>query len=76
LISNPTYFFQELEKELKGKLGTFYYVKVDLCSEENILEAFNWVKTTLKAVDVLVNNAGVLKPSDLLRKLNLLIYSS
>ncbi|XP_008178170.1 uncharacterized protein LOC100168880 isoform X2 [Acyrthosiphon pisum] len=57
---------QELEKDLKGKLGAFYYVKVDLCSEENILEAFNWVKRTLKSVDVLVNNAGVWKPSDLL----------
>ncbi|XP_060868443.1 farnesol dehydrogenase-like [Metopolophium dirhodum] len=57
---------QELEKDLKGKLGKFYYVKVDLCSEENILEAFKWVKKTLKSVDVLVNNAGVMKQSDLL----------
>jgi len=64
------FFFQELENSLKGKLGKFYYVKVDLCSEENIIEAFNWVKSTLKSVDVLVNNAGVLKQSDLLGKLN------
>jgi len=70
MISNPIYYFQELEKDLKGKLGTFYYVKVDLCSEENILEAFKWVKRTLKSVDVLVNNAGVWKQSDLLGKLN------
>ncbi|NP_001153866.1 short-chain dehydrogenase/reductase-like [Acyrthosiphon pisum] len=61
---------QELEKDLKGKLGKFYYVKVDLCSEENIMEAFNWVKSTLKSVDVLVNNAGVLKKSDLLGNTN------
>ncbi|XP_060868890.1 farnesol dehydrogenase-like [Metopolophium dirhodum] len=61
---------QELEKDLKGKLGKFYYVKVDLCSEENIIEAFNWVKSTLKSVDVLVNNAGVLKQSDLLGNTN------
>ncbi|CAI6347523.1 unnamed protein product [Macrosiphum euphorbiae] len=58
------------KKELKGKLGTFYYVKVDLCSEENILEAFNWVKKTFKSVDVLVNNAGVWKQSDLLGNTN------
>lgn len=57
---------QALENNLKGKKGTFYYVKVDLCSEENILEAFNWVKRTLKSVDVLVNNAGVWKATDLL----------
>ncbi|XP_026809481.1 farnesol dehydrogenase-like [Rhopalosiphum maidis] len=61
---------QVLEKDLKGKLGKFYYLKVDLCSEENILEAFNWVKTTLKSVDVLVNNAGVWKHSDLLGNTN------
>jgi len=70
MLYYPIYYFQELEKDLKGKLGTFYYVKVDLCSEENILEAFNWVKRTLKSVDVLVNNAGVWKQSDLLGKLN------
>jgi len=61
---------QELENSLKGKLGKFYYFKVDLCSEENIMEAFNWVKSTLKSIDVLVNNAGVLKQSDLLGKFN------
>ncbi|KAF0772247.1 farnesol dehydrogenase-like [Aphis craccivora] len=61
---------QELEKSLKGKLGKFFYVKVDLCSEENILEAFNWVKRTLKSIDVLINNAGVMKQSDLLGKTN------
>ncbi|XP_060842512.1 farnesol dehydrogenase-like [Rhopalosiphum padi] len=61
---------QMLEKDLKGKLGKFYYLKVDLCSEENILEAFHWVKQTLKSVDVLVNNAGVWKYSDLLGNTN------
>ncbi|CAH1708924.1 unnamed protein product [Aphis gossypii] len=61
---------QVLEEDLKGKPGKFYYLKVDLCSEENILEAFNWVKITLKSVDVLINNAGVWKHSDLLGNTN------
>ncbi|XP_025197264.1 farnesol dehydrogenase-like [Melanaphis sacchari] len=61
---------QELKNNLKGKLGKFFYVKVDLCSEENILEAFNWIKITLKSIDVLINNAGVLKQSDLLGNTN------
>lgn len=39
---------------------------MDLCSEENILKAFCWVKNTLKSVDVLINNAGVWVSSDLL----------
>ncbi|XP_060841752.1 farnesol dehydrogenase-like [Rhopalosiphum padi] len=53
---------QELKKELKDN---FYYVKVDLCSEKNILDAFQWVKVTLKSIDVLINNAGVLKLTDI-----------
>lgn len=57
---------QELAKEFKGK---FHYVKVDLRSEESILEAFKWIRSTLKSVDVLINNAGVLKPSDVLGKI-------
>lgn len=60
------YNFQELEQELREKPGKFYFVKVDLCSEKNILEAFEWVKSSLKTVHVLVNNAGVAKSSDLL----------
>ncbi|XP_022165317.1 farnesol dehydrogenase-like [Myzus persicae] len=61
---------EDLESDLKGKLGKFYYIKVDLCSEENILEAFKWVKKTLKSVDVLINNAGVLKQTDFLGNTN------
>lgn len=57
--------FQELKNELKDN---FHYVKVDLCSEQNILDAFGWVKNTFKSVDVLINNAGVLKLTDVLGK--------
>lgn len=57
---------QKLDTNLKGKSGKFYYVKVDLCSEENILEAFSWVKSTFKSVDILFNNAGYWKSCDLL----------
>jgi len=63
-----------LESDLRGKLGKFYYVKVDLCSEENILEAFNWVKTTLKSIDVLVNNAGIMTLTNILGKYYILLY--
>jgi len=52
-----------MEEELNGK---FHYVRVDLRSEEDILEAFKWIRSTLKSIDVLINNAGVLKPSDVL----------
>lgn len=56
---------QELKNELKDN---FHYVKVDLCSEQNILDAFGWVKVTFKSIDFLINNAGVLKISDVLGK--------
>lgn len=66
--------FQALQEELNGKkLDSFHFIKVDVCSKENILEAFAWVKNTLKSIDVLINNAGVWKSSDLLG-LYILIY--
>lgn len=54
---------QELKKELNDD---FHYVKVDVCVEENIKEAFEWVNNTFNSVDVLINNAGVFKMGDLL----------
>lgn len=76
------FFFHRLKftflQKLKEELGdNFHFIKVDLCSEENILEAFSWVKSNLKSVDVLINNAGVLKQSDLLGKLKIvfIIYT-
>lgn len=59
---------KELRETLTGKPGEFYYYKVDLCSEQNIREAFAWVKNKLKSVDILVNNAGVWKNCDVLGK--------
>lgn len=47
-------------------MGTFHYMKVDVRNEKNILDAFAWVMKTMKSVDVLVNNAGVLKTADFL----------
>lgn len=41
-------------------------MKVDVQNEKNILDAFAWVMKTMKSVDVLVNNAGVLKAADFL----------
>ncbi|XP_050524000.1 dehydrogenase/reductase SDR family member 11-like [Daktulosphaira vitifoliae] len=58
---------KELAVTLKGESGEFHYFRVDLCQEENILEAFKWIKQTFKCIDVLVNNAGVAKNADLLK---------
>jgi len=65
-LARREFRLQELQKELDGKIGKFYYAKMDVCSEENILEVFSWVRRTIKSVDVLINNAGVLKACDVL----------
>lgn len=41
--------------------GEFYPVKCDVSKEQDILDAFAWVKETFGGVDVLVNNAGISK---------------
>ncbi|XP_060875152.1 dehydrogenase/reductase SDR family member 11-like [Metopolophium dirhodum] len=51
----------ELLLELKDELKTtnLYPLNVDLCHEEEIIRAFQWVEETFGGVDVLINNAGV-----------------
>uniref|UniRef100_A0A6M2DFL0 Putative dehydrogenase n=1 Tax=Xenopsylla cheopis TaxID=163159 RepID=A0A6M2DFL0_XENCH len=43
----------------KSNGGEFYPVKCDISKEQDILDAFAWVKETFGGVDVLINNAGV-----------------
>lgn len=59
--------FQKLSEELNDRDSiVFHYIVVDLRFGKNIVEAFKWIKETLKSVDVLVNSAAVLKRADLL----------
>ncbi|VEN39822.1 unnamed protein product [Callosobruchus maculatus] len=55
-----------LVKELAGKNGKFYPLVADISKEQDILEAFDWIKNNLGAVHILVNNAGVGNPSSVL----------
>ncbi|XP_069683510.1 farnesol dehydrogenase-like [Periplaneta americana] len=50
---------QELEESLKSALGKLYPRKCDVTKEEEVKEAFKWVKDNLGGTDILVNNAGV-----------------
>ncbi|XP_012250705.2 farnesol dehydrogenase-like [Athalia rosae] len=54
-----------LNAELSDCPGTLCARECDLSKEENILEAFRWIKDEWGGVDVLVNNAGVLRLSTL-----------
>lgn len=46
-------------KGLTGS-GKFYAIECDLLIKEEIEKAFEWVKTNLKTIHVLVSNAGIL----------------
>uniref|UniRef100_A0A6M2DI26 Putative dehydrogenase n=1 Tax=Xenopsylla cheopis TaxID=163159 RepID=A0A6M2DI26_XENCH len=41
--------------------GKFYPIKCDVSKEQDILDTFSWVKKNLGGVDVLVNNAGIVR---------------
>lgn len=41
------------------KAANLYPLNVDLCHEEEIIRAFQWVEEMFDGIDVLINNAGV-----------------
>jgi NADP+-dependent farnesol dehydrogenase len=57
---------EELSKKLQGKKGKLYAVKVDMTKEDDILKGFKWVSEKLGPVHVLVNNAGIAQPTNLI----------
>ncbi|XP_046486140.1 farnesol dehydrogenase-like [Neodiprion pinetum] len=50
---------QALAASLEGTPGKLYPRKCDVRKEEELLDAFKWVKAELGGVDILVNNAGI-----------------
>ncbi|XP_031345842.1 farnesol dehydrogenase-like [Photinus pyralis] len=55
----------ELAVKLKDKAGKFHPIRTDVSKEEDLLRAFEWVEANLGAVHVLVNSAGLRKPTNL-----------
>ncbi|XP_044262330.1 farnesol dehydrogenase-like [Tribolium madens] len=56
---------EKLAKKLQGKKGKLVAVKVDITKEEDIIKGFKWVLDNLGPVHILVNNAGILQPTNL-----------
>lgn len=57
---------EEKAKQLEGKRGRLYAVKTDMRSEEDIVNAFQWIDENLGHVHILINNAGVTFESNLI----------
>lgn len=44
-----------------NKGGKYYPMKCDLSQEKEIINVFAWIKENLGGVDVMINNAGLMK---------------
>jgi len=58
---------EELAKQLKGEKGKLYAFKCDMTKEEEIVSAFKEITSKLGNISILVNNAGMMKISDLIQ---------
>ncbi|KAJ8931746.1 hypothetical protein NQ314_015278, partial [Rhamnusium bicolor] len=56
---------EQLAEKLAGKKGKLYPIKTDLSKEEDILNAFKWVKENLGPIHILINNAALNKSTSL-----------
>lgn len=56
---------EALAKSLESKPGKLYPFKADMTKESEILAAFEWTKKTLGPISILVNNAGIIRNTNL-----------
>lgn len=56
----------ELAKNLANKPGKLFSIATNISKEEDVIKAFQWIKTNLGPVHTLVNNAGVAKRTTLI----------
>ncbi|XP_044730060.1 farnesol dehydrogenase-like [Chrysoperla carnea] len=56
---------QKLEKELSNEKGKFVPLQGDISKEQSIINAFKWIQVNYSGVDILVNNSGILRNSNL-----------
>ncbi|KAF2901343.1 hypothetical protein ILUMI_04849 [Ignelater luminosus] len=55
----------ELAKTLENKNGKIFPIKADVSKEQDILDAFRWVKDNVGPVHILINSAGVNRNTNL-----------
>lgn len=62
---------EELQsKVLKSSQGSLHAVKCDVTNEQEINDVFKWIVSKFGGIDVLVNNAGILRNGQLIDKDN------
>ncbi|KAL5275437.1 DHRS11.2 family protein [Megaselia abdita] len=62
---------QELGSSLSEEQQKKYFpMKCDVTNEDSIKKAFEWIEQNLGGIDVLINNAGVIKYTDLVKENN------
>lgn len=52
---------ETLAAKLAGRKGKLYAVQADLANEQDIINAFEWIKKNVGPVSILINNAGAAK---------------
>lgn len=63
------YCFQSEMKDVKGE-GKFYGLECDLSNEQQVNNAFDWIKKNVKTIHVLINNAGIINPGKIAGQYN------
>lgn len=56
---------EEMANSLEGEKGTFHPKQCDVTNEEEVIKTFQWIEETLGPISILINNAGMLKPTTL-----------
>ncbi|GLV36702.1 prestin [Carabus blaptoides fortunei] len=57
---------EELSNELLDQPAKLYPLKCDISKEEDIVEAFEWIKSNVGSVSIMINNAGLTRPTTLI----------
>lgn len=57
---------EELNKTLTGKPGKLHPYKCDVTNETEIISSFKWIQDNIGPIHVLINNAGVARPTTLI----------
>lgn len=59
---------EKMDEEMKQAQGPgkFYSVKCDVTNEEEIIKTFQWIKENVGVVQILINNAGIVRMGTLM----------